>query len=116
MFDEAGACFRTARAARERLGHAADVRGAHWMVAWTLRALKRHDEALAILRRLEREGEAIREPDGHVFAEIGENLLAQGRGAEARPHFARAHAILSQDRSLDRPEEDELARWLQLSR
>ena len=53
---------------------------------------------------------------GHVFAEIGENLLAQGRGAGARPHFARTHAILSQDRSLDRPEEDQLARWLQLSR
>ena len=115
-YDEALASFRTALAARERIGKPGGIRIAHWTIAWTLRALKRHDEALAILMRLEREFAADGQPDGFVFEEIGENLLAQGKGADAKPWFAKAHATLSQDTSLDRPDDQHLARLLELSR
>lgn len=114
--EEALASFRTALAARERLAQPAHIRVAHWMIAWTLRALKRHDEALAILMRLDREFAAIGEADGFVFEEIGENLLAQGDAARAKPWFAKAHAVLSKDESLDRPDAARLARLLELSR
>ena len=115
-FEEALANFRSALAARERIGEAQAIRTAHWMVAWTLRSLKRHAEALAILQRLDREAAASGRPDGYVFEEIGENLLAQGQAQQARPWFAKAHALLSQDSSLDRPDEQHLARLLELSR
>lgn len=115
-FEEALDAFRTALAARERIGKPGGIRIAHWMIAWTLRALKRHDEALAILMRLEREFAAIGEPDGFVFEEIAENLLAQGDTAGARPWFAKAHAVLSKDDSLERPDAARLARLLELSR
>lgn len=115
-FEEALDAFRTALAARERIGKPGGIRIAHWMIAWTLRALKRHDEALAILMRLEREFAAIGEPDGFVFEEIAENLLAQGDTAGARPWFAKAHAVLSRDDSLERPDAARLARLLELSR
>jgi hypothetical protein len=39
--------------------------------------------------------EADDSPDGYVFEEIGECLLALGRRDEARPFCARAHALLS---------------------
>ena len=115
-YDEALASFRTALAARERMGKAPAIRVAHWMIAWTLRAMKRHDEALAILTRLEREGAAAGQPDGYVFEEIGENLLALGRSGEAKPWFAKAHAQHSLDTSLNRPGDAQLARLLALSR
>jgi uncharacterized protein YbaP (TraB family) len=115
-YEEALASFRTALAERERMGKPASIRVAHWMIAWTQRALKRHDEALAILLRLEREGAAAGAPDGHVFEEIGENLLALGRAGEAKPWFAKAHAQHRLDTSLNRPDDTHLARLLELSR
>jgi len=115
-YAEALASFESALAARERMGKAGGIRVAHWMIAWTLRALKRHDEALAILHRLERELDEIKQTDGYVFEEIGENLLAQGRTAQAKPYFARAHAALSADTSLGRPDDKHLARLLDLSK
>jgi tetratricopeptide (TPR) repeat protein len=115
-YEEALEALRTQLAARERIGKPEGVRIAHWMIAWTLRAMKRHDEALAILMRLEQEFAAEGKPDGFVFEEIAENLLAQGRPDAARPWFARAHALLSQDHTLDRPDDARLARLLALSR
>jgi tetratricopeptide (TPR) repeat protein len=116
QYEQALASFQAALAARERIGSAADIRSARWMVARALRSLRRHDEALALLCGLEREGAAIDSPDGFVFEEIGENLLAQGRAAQARAPFARAYELLSQDRSLERPDDEHLARLLRLSR
>lgn len=115
-FEEALASFRVALAARERIGRPAQIRIAHWMIAWTLRSLERHDEALAILERIEREGQAAGAPDGFVAEEIGENLLALGRTEAARPWFARAHELLSQLGGLDRPDANHLARLLERSR
>ncbi|MFT3954537.1 MAG: TraB/GumN family protein [Piscinibacter sp.] len=115
--DEALASFRDALAARQRDGARPErLREAHWMIAFELRALRRHDEALALLRGLESELAAARAVDGFVPEEIAENLLALGRGAEARPYFAQAHAQLSRLDSIERPDEPRLARLLELAR
>ena len=86
------------------------------MVAWELRALRRHDEALPLLYALERELAAAGQHDGFVPEEIAENLLALGQAAQARPYFAQAHELLSRDESPDRPDDARLARLLELSR
>ena len=104
--------FRTALAARERIGKPGRIREAHWMIAWTLRCLKRHDEALLILRRLQ--AETSEAPDGHVFEELGENLLILGRDAEARPYFARAWELLSKEPSPLRADQTRLERLRRL--
>ena len=114
--DEALASFQTALAARERVGKPGPIRVARWMIAWTLRSLHRHDEALAILRRLEADTAAAGEPDGYVFEEIAENLLAQQDAVAAKPYFAKAWQLLSAGTSLDRPDETHLARLERLSR
>jgi len=113
---EALASFESALAARLRTGNAARVAEARWMVAWTLRFLRRHGEALAILRRLESEHAAAASEDGFVFEELAENLLALQRGDEARPYFARAFRAISATLSLDRPAPERLARLERLGR
>jgi hypothetical protein len=81
-----------------------------------LRSLRRHEEALAILRRLDAENAVSGEPDGFVFEEIAENLLALQKGDAAKPYFAKAWQLLSADTSLDRPSDEHLARLDRLSR
>ena len=98
------------------MGNPANTRAARWAVAWTLRSLKRHAEALAVLRRLEQECADADAPDGHVFEELAENRLAIGQAAQARPYFAKAHAALSADSLPDRVDDARLARLLALSK
>jgi len=62
--------FKLALAARERDGDPQRIRIAHWMIAWTLRALGRLNEALEIQPRLERECDEAGEPDPYVFEEL----------------------------------------------
>ena len=79
--------FHEALAIRERGTNATATRTARWMVAWTLRALGRTDEALEIQLRLEREGDAAGEPDPHVFDELAH--LYRTKGDEVRAaHYA----------------------------
>lgn len=86
-YDEALSEFQLALKARERMGDAADIRVAHWMIAWTLRALGRLDEALAIQLRLEAECEQAGEPDPYVFEEL--ELLYKALGDQAKAdHYA----------------------------
>lgn len=86
-YDEALEQFKLALAIRERGTNAVATRTAHWMVAWTLRALKRSDEALAIQLRLEREGETAKQPDPYVFEEL--EILYREKGDVARAaHYA----------------------------
>ena len=90
-YDEALVQFKQAVELRERGTDAEATRVAHWMVAWTLRALKRSDEALAIQLRLEREGEAAGQPDPYVFEEL--ELLYRDKGNEERArHYAERKA------------------------
>jgi tetratricopeptide (TPR) repeat protein len=69
-YDEALREFKLALAARERAGKPEEIRIAHWMMAWTLRAMDRVDEALAIQLRLERECDEAGQPDPYVFEEL----------------------------------------------
>jgi hypothetical protein len=57
------------------------------MVAWTLRALGKMDEALEIQLRLERECDAAKKPDRYVFEEL--EILYRARGDAPRAkHYA----------------------------
>lgn len=86
-YPQALAQFERALSLREQAGDASATRAARWMVAWTLRALKREDEALALQQRLERECEAAGEPDEYVFEEL--EILHRARGDEkAAAHYA----------------------------
>lgn len=113
---EALQSLRAALAAREREGERPEIRVARWSVAWALRRLERHAEALEILQPLARELAADGVRDGWVCEELGENLLALGRPAEARPWFAQAHELLSREPAPGRPDDRRLARLLELSR
>lgn len=110
-YDEALAQFERALALREQQGDAELIRVARWTVARALRSLGRTDEALEIQRALAEAGPE----DGFVSEELGELLLAQGRPEEARPHFARAHALLSHDAWLADAEPDRLRRLADLA-
>ena len=66
-------------------------------MARCLRSLGRTDEALTRQQALHAEHTALGTRDGFVLEELGECLLALGRGDEARPYFAQAHTELSQD-------------------
>ena len=109
-YREALDAFRVQLAVRERQGSPARIRVARWMIAWTHRALNEHDAALAILHALDRELAAAGAKDGHVSAEIGENLHALGRRDEARTWFARALADHRAAPPQDRPDAAALAR------
>ncbi len=79
--------FQQALTLRERGSNPVAIRTARWMVAWTLRALQRQDEALALQLRLEHENDAAGEPDVYVFEEL--EILYRERGdAERATHYA----------------------------
>jgi tetratricopeptide (TPR) repeat protein len=81
--------FQQALAIRERGTNAQATRVAHWMVARTLRSLQRHDEALAIQLRLEREFDAADQPDPYVFEELEALYRATGDTVKAEHYRAR---------------------------
>jgi len=86
-FDEALDQFRQAVVLRERGNDIEATHVARWMVAWTLRAMNRTDEALAIQLRLEAERAAAGVPSSYVFEEL--ELLHRAKGDEARAaHYA----------------------------
>ena len=86
-FDEALVQFKQALVLRARGTNAESIRIAHWMVAWTLRALGRADEALEIQLRLERECDDAHAPDQYVYEEL--EILYRARGNEDKAkHYA----------------------------
>lgn len=92
-YDEALVQFQQALAIRERGTNAEAARTAHWMVAWTLRAVKRNDEALAIQLRLEREGDSAKQPDPYVFEELEILYREKGDAARAMHYAARREEV-----------------------
>ncbi len=90
---------------------------ARWAVARCQRTLGRFEQALAAQQALSADRALARaDEDGYVAEELAENLLALGREAEARPHFARAHALLLKDIWLASNEPKRLARLAELAR
>lgn len=110
-FDVALEHFEGAVVLRAEAGKAPELRMARWCVGRALRSLGRIREALAIQQGLfaQAKAEALEE-DGYVSEEIGECLLALGQPEAARPHFARACALLSQASRLVQQEPQRIAR------
>lgn len=106
--------FELARDERAQAGARGPLLIARWAVARCLRTLARFDEALAAQRQLQSEWSGPDDADGFVHEEIAECLLALGRAAEAAPHFAQAHALLSGDPHLGTAEPARLARLAEL--
>lgn len=74
--------FEEALAARERIGDDGRTRVARWMVAWALRNLGRHEEALAMQRALKAQLESVGEADPYVDEEIA---ILEGVSDAGRP-------------------------------
>lgn len=92
-YGEALVEFRQALALREQRGDDAQALGvARWMVAWTLRALGRVDEALAIQQQLERDTAAAGRPDVYVFEELEALHRARGEAVLAQAYADRVKA------------------------
>ncbi len=113
-FDRALALFEEARDYRLSQDQPKEVRVMRWCIARTWRSLGRLVEALAEQRLLAAEGRAAGDDIGYCDEEIAECLHALGRNDEARPHFAAAHAQLSQDAWLVAQEAERLARLAQM--
>jgi tetratricopeptide (TPR) repeat protein len=97
-------------------GRVERARIARWSIA---RCLRSRGDAEAALREQELllvELDELGATDGYVHEEIGECLLALDRGAEARPHFARAWSTLSRAAHLSADDPARLARLERLAR
>ncbi len=93
--DEALDEFTRALEIRRQGTNAGATRAAQWMVAWTLRAQGRTDEAIAMQLQLERECDAAGAPDPYVFEEL--EILYRGKGDEARAaHYAGRRKLAGQ--------------------
>jgi Tfp pilus assembly protein PilF len=85
-YAEALAQFEQATALRRVQGDSRNIQIARWMEAWTLRAMGRLDEALAIQLALERELDAAGQSDVYVFEEL--QALYKLRGdADKEAHY-----------------------------
>jgi len=96
--------LRRARDYYETHGTAVQIRLARYSVGKALRSLGHIQQALTIQKAVEKRMEAAHEPNGYVYEEIAECLLALKRPDEARPYFAQAYDLLSRDMDLVRSE------------
>ncbi len=113
-YDKALTYFEQALQYRQAQGKADGIRIARWCFAKCLRSLDRVEEALAIQRELEKQIADVENPDGYVYEELAECLHALGRADEAKPHFLRAHELLSKDPWFVEGEAPRLARLAML--
>lgn len=88
-YDEALVQFRLSLAAHERAGSVRNARIAHWMIAWTLRAQGKFQEAIDIQLRLEREFAQAGDPDPYVFEELEHLYRAIEDTAQADAYAAK---------------------------
>jgi len=93
-YEEALVEFKLALEAHEKIGNPGNIRVAHWMIAWTLRALGRLEEALQIQLRLEKECDEAGEPDPYVFEEL-EHLYRAINNTERADFYAARRQELS---------------------
>jgi len=115
-YEKALDMFEKSLAWNEQYGDEERVRTARWTIGRAYRSLGRLDEALQIQLALEQEIDAAGlEPDGYVYEEIGECLLALGRDEEAKPYFKMAFDHLSKDEWMRVNEADRLKRLKDLS-
>jgi tetratricopeptide (TPR) repeat protein len=90
---------------------------AKWSVARTLRAMGEVDAALDMqLNLLDELKEKELDPDGYVYEEIGECLLAKSKKDDAKPYFSKSYEILSKDIWLKENEKERLNRLKELGK
>ena len=109
-FQRALDLFEQAFELRQAEGDAEQIRIARWCIARCYRSLGKLEVALSMQRSLENDPKA----DGYVYEELGECLLAIGQSADAKPNFAKAYQLLSQDPWLAANESDRLNRLKEL--
>jgi tetratricopeptide (TPR) repeat protein len=102
--------FELALAERERMGQPRETAVARWSVGRVLRAMGRVTDAYAIQQALLGSNARAGMPDPYVNEELGECLLAMGRAAEAREHFAIALPFLENDGFTAQAEPERIAR------
>ncbi|HEX6655998.1 MAG TPA: tetratricopeptide repeat protein [Candidatus Limnocylindria bacterium] len=112
--DEALRLFELALSERLRRGEPRETAIARWAVARALRAKGQLREALAMQRKVARSNKAAGVDDPYVDEELGENLLALGRAAASRRHFANAAEGLAADAWLAEHEPERIERLRQL--
>lgn len=112
--EEALELFRKALSFRLEQGSPKPIAIARWCEAKVLRLLGRADEAYPIQLDLLKHRDAA-DPDGYVYEELGECLLALGRSHEAAECFGEAHSLLSRDRWFSEPERLERLKRLSLA-
>ena len=92
-YPEALLQFQRALELRLRGSNAEATRSAQWMVAWTLRALGRANEALEMQLALEADADAAGEPDADIFDELEALYLARGDAVRAARYADRRKAL-----------------------
>lgn len=113
-YTQALAMFEKALTWQQKSGKPEMVRIAQWCVARTYRSLGRVEEALTIQQKQLKEYERIGEEPGYTYEELGECLYTLGHETEARPYFAKAYAVLSEDIWLVANEAERLVRLKEL--
>jgi tetratricopeptide (TPR) repeat protein len=114
QYETALAIFERALEFREKEGKSQPIRIARWCIARTLRSMGQVMDALEIQQELLKELDASKDEGGYVYEEMGECLLLLKRQDEAKPYFARAYAVLSQDPWLVSNEPERLERMRKL--
>ncbi|MCH2134164.1 MAG: tetratricopeptide repeat protein [Phycisphaerales bacterium] len=107
--------FEKCLAFRVETGDDVRARQAQWCVARALRALERHDEALARQQALAADLDRIGEADGFVHLELGELALVRGDDETVRRQFGRAWELLSEDVNYAANNAEALARMKSLA-
>lgn len=69
-YEQALKQFQQSRDAYERGEKLRNVKIADWMIAWTLRAQEKYQEALEIQLKLEQQWDELGEPDPYVYQEL----------------------------------------------
>lgn len=101
----------------KEMGSSEGLMIAQWCVARTLRSLGRTEAALAMQQQLQKDrAERGLAPDGYVFEELGECLLALDRKDESREYFTGAFQLLSEDSWMQTNEWARLQRMEQLGK
>ena len=113
-FESALKIFQKAESYFGELRRADRLRIAKWTVARCLRSMNRIDDALSKQMALKAEFDSIGESDGYVDEEIGECLLLLKRESEAKPYFAKAYELLSQDEWMMANEPERIKRMKEL--
>ncbi|MWV42099.1 hypothetical protein GRF59_00515 [Paenibacillus sp. HJL G12] len=113
--EEALDLFERAYEFRKGQGNPVTIFIAKWSIAKVMRLLNRVEQALNIQEELLKETEQGFEPDGYLYEELGECLLALARNEEAKPYFAKAYELLSRDSWLVEHEQERVARLKELA-